>query len=163
MVIVHKFFWILCLTFFITNAALSSIGAAQENSSTLAEIQEQAFRSGPTVTFQSLNSEINKTQNETVELFLKNPSLNNVTLEADMNVSVPSDTHVYSEDGSIASVSGTVNEHFSVLPGSSKTVTLHIIGERTGTFSVHSNVNYWPDRNKNDLGTISQNDSFNVT
>jgi len=159
---VRKFFWILCLISLIANAALSSIGAAQENSSTLVETQEQAFRSGPIVTFQSLNYEINKTQNETVELFLKNPSLNNVTLETDMNVSVPSDIHVYSEDGSISSVSGVVNEHFSVLPGSSKTVTLHIIGERTGTFAVHSNVNYWPSKNKNDLKTISQDSSFNV-
>ena len=159
----RKFFWILCLTSLIANAALSSIVIAQENSSILIESQEQAFRFGPTVIFQSLNSEINKTQNGTVELFLKNPSLNNVTLEADMNVSAPSNIRIYSEEGDISSAISTVNEHFSVLPGSSKTVTLHIIGEKTGTFSVHSNINYWPGKNKNDLNTISQDSSFDVT
>lgn len=159
----RKFFWILCLTSLIANAALSSIVIAQENSSILIESQEQAFRFGPTVIFQSLNSEINKTQNGTVELFLKNPSLNNVTLEADMNVSAPSNIRIYSEEGDISSAISTVNEHFSVLPGSSKTVTLHIIGERTGTFSVHSNINYWPDKNKNYLSTMSQDSSFEVT
>ena len=79
-----------------------------------------------------------------------------------MNVSVPSDVQIYSEDSSMSGGIGTVNEHFSVLPGSSKTVTLHIIGRRTGTFSVHSNVNYWPGKNKNDLSTISQDSSFDV-
>ncbi len=159
----RKFFWVLCLTFLIADAALSSISVAQENSSTPVETQEQAFRFGPTVTFQSLNSEINKTQNGTVELFLKNPSLNNVILEVDMNVSIPSDVQIYSEDSSMSVGIGTVNEHFSLLPGSSKTITLHIIGERTGTFSVHSKVNYWPGKNKNDFNTISQDSSFDVT
>ncbi len=160
--IVRQFFWTLCLTSLIANVALSSIGIAQENSSTLVETQEQAFKFGPTVTFQSLNSEINQTRNGTIELFLKNPSLNNVTLEADMNVSAPSNFRIYSEDGSISGATGTVNKHFSVLPGSSKTVTLHIIRERPGTFSVHSNVNYWPGKNKNDISTISQDSSFDI-
>jgi len=53
---VRKFFWVLCLTFLIADAALSLISVAQENSSTLVETQEQAFKFGPTVTFQSLNS-----------------------------------------------------------------------------------------------------------
>jgi len=163
LVTVRKLFLIICLTFLIVNVAFVSIDAAQKNSSTPVETQEQAFSIGPTVTFQSFNSEINTIQNGTVELFLKNPSLNNVTLEVDMNVSVPSDVHIYSEDGSMSGEVGTVNGHFSVLPGSSKTVTLHIIGERTGTFSVHSNINYWPDKNKNYLSTMSQDSSFEVT
>ena len=74
----RQFFWTLCLISLIANVALSSIGIAQGNSSTLVKTQEQAFKFGPTVNFQSLNSEINQTRNGTVELFLKNPSLNNV-------------------------------------------------------------------------------------
>ena len=134
----RKLLMILCFIFFIANIASSSIGLTEENSktndatsatSTLVETQD--FRLEPTVTVQSFNSEIDKKQNGTVEFFLKNPSLNNVTLEVDMDISVPSDiTYIYSEDGSLSRGVGSVNKHFSLPPGTSKTVTLNLKGEK---------------------------------
>jgi hypothetical protein len=168
----RKLLIILCLIFLIANVASSSIGSTQENSkandatsatSTLVEEPEQAFRFEPTVTFQSFNSEINKKQNGTIEFFLKNPSLNNVTLEVDLNIGIPSDiSYIYSEDGSLSRGVGAANKHFSVSPGTSKIVTLNFTGEKTGTLFVHSDVKYWPGKNKNDLSTMSQDSVVKV-
>ncbi len=162
----RKLIIILCFIFLIANVVSSSIGSTEENSkandaisatSTIVETQDKDFRLEPTVTVQSFNSEIDKKQSGTIEFFLKNPSLNVVTLEVDMDISVPSDiTYIYSEDGSLSRGVGAVNKHFSVPSGTSKIVTLNFTGEKTGTLSVHSNVKYWPGNNKNDLSTMSQ-------
>jgi len=56
---------------------------------------EAKFRVGPTVTLRPVNDVINKSQDGLVELYMNNPSLNDVTLTADVQISVPSGIHVY--------------------------------------------------------------------
>ena len=124
--------------------------------------KEQKFRVGPTVRLRPLNSEINKSADGLVEVFMNNPNLNDVTLEVDMAVDVPSDIYVYAADGGMTGGAGTVTGHFTVPPGSSRTITLHIKGEKVGTFPVHFTGMYWPGSNKDKWNPISLDSSFKV-
>jgi hypothetical protein len=151
-------------------AIVSNLAIAKENettcetkSSTVVETKEQVFRIGPTVSLRPLNSEINKSQDGIVELFLNNPSLNDCPLEVDMVISVPSDIYINAQDGGMSGGAGTVTGHFSVSPGSSRTITLHIKGEKVGTFPVHFGGNYWPGTNKDQWNPINLDNSFEVT
>ena len=168
----RRFLIIIFLAIFVMNVASSLIAGAQENttantnSTTSTPVEtaskEQIFRVGPTVSLRPLNSEIDKSQDGLVELFLNNPSLNDCTLEVDMEVSVPSDIYIYAQDGGMSGGAGTVTGHFSVPPGSSRTITLHIKGEKVGTFPVHFGGNYWPGTNKNKWNPITLDNSFKV-
>ncbi len=186
MIIVRKFLMILFLTIFITSIVSTSIAGAQENATanntnlsaatligtesnkkelpteTAVETKEQKFRVGPTVRLRPLNSEINKSADGIVEVFLNNPNLNEVTLEVDMAVDVPSDIYIYAADGGMSGGAGTVTGHFTVPPGSSRTITLHIKGEKVGTFPVHFSGMYWPGENKDKWNPISLDSSFEV-
>ena len=154
-----------------------SIASAQENSTenatespTVTEaptpietaVQEAKFRVGPTVRLRPLNSEIEKDKDGIVELFMNNPSLNDVSLEVDMSISVPSGIYIYGEDGGMSGGAGTVVGHFSVPPGSSRTITLHIKGTELGNFPVHFSGMYWPDGDKDKWNPMSLDNSFKV-
>lgn len=54
-----------------------------------------------------------------------------------MEVSVPSNIYIYIQDCGMSGGAGTVTSHFSVPPGSSRTITLHTQGEKEGRFPVH--------------------------
>jgi hypothetical protein len=123
---------------------------------------EKKFRVGPTVRLRPLNSNIEKDKDGIVELFLNNPSLNDISLEVDMSVSVPSGIYIYGEDGGMSGGAGTVVGHFSVPPGSSRTITLHIKGTEKGDFPVHFGGMYWPDEDKDKWNPISLDNSFKV-
>ncbi len=129
----------------------------------VAKTTEQAFKVGPTVRLLSLNSEINKSSDGLVEVFLDNPTLNDMNLEVDMEVDVPSDIYIYAQDGSMAGGAGTVIGHFSVPPGSSRTIYLHVIGKKVGTFPIHFGGMSWTGNNKNNWNSISIENSFDVT
>jgi hypothetical protein len=182
-IIVRKFLIILLLTISITSI-VSTAGAqdnttANNNSTTGIQIRtessqntsptetavatkEQKFRVGPTVRLRPLNSEINKSADGLVEVFMNNPNLNDVTLEVDMAVDVPSDIYIYAEDGGMTGGAGTVTGHFTVPPGSSRTITLHIKGEKVGTYPVHFSAMYWPGNNKDKWNPINLDSSFEV-
>jgi hypothetical protein len=66
---------------------------------------EAKFRVSPTVTLRPVNDVIDKSQDGLVELYMNNPTLNDVTLTADVQVSVPSGIHVYGEAERSTSIS----------------------------------------------------------
>jgi hypothetical protein len=123
---------------------------------------ESKFRVGPTVRLRPLNSNIEKDKDGIVELFLNNPSLNDISLELDMSISVPSGIYIYGEDWGMSGGAETVVGHFSVPPGSSRTITLHIKGTEKGDFPVHFGGMYWPDGDKDKWNPISLDNSFKV-
>ncbi|MGB9929372.1 MAG: hypothetical protein ACPK85_13380, partial [Methanosarcina sp.] len=60
-------------------------------------VSEQKFRVGPTVVLRPVNDVITENQDGLVELYIDNPSLNDVTLNVDARISVPSGIHVYGQ------------------------------------------------------------------
>ena len=119
------------------------------------EPTEAKFRVGPTVTLRPVNDVINKSQDGLVELYMNNPSLNDVTLTADVQVAVPSGIHVYGEGFGYGAAAGTVAGTFTVPPGTVRTIHINIKSEKTGTFTVHFTGLYWPDDDKDAFQQIS--------
>jgi hypothetical protein len=135
---------------------------AQENNTTVDETNatatptteptvaptEAKFRVAPTVTLRPVNDVINKSQDGLVELYMNNPSVNDVTLTADVQISVPSGIHVYGEGFGYGGAAGTVVGTFTVPPGTVRTIHINIKGEKIGTFTIHFTGLYWPSDNK---------------
>jgi hypothetical protein len=116
---------------------------------------EAKFRVGPTVTLRPVNDVINKSQDGLVELYMNNPSVNDVTLNADVQISVPSGIHVYGTGFGSGGAAGTVAGTFTVPPGATRTININIKSEKTGTFTVHFTGLYWPGDDKDAFQQIS--------
>jgi hypothetical protein len=134
-------------------AAQTAEPTAAENA-TLAPT-EAKFRVGPTVTLRPVNDIIDKSQDGLVELYMNNPSLNDVTLTADVQISVPSGVHVYGEGFGYGAAAGTVAGKFEVPPGTVRTIHINIKSEKVGTFTVHFTGLYWPNDDKDAFQQIS--------
>ncbi len=126
-------------------------------------VKEGKFRVGPTVRLRPLNDVINKSADGLIEIYMDNPSLNDVTLNVDARVNVPSGIYVYGQGFGEAGAAGTVYGTFSVPPGKARTIYLNIKAEKTGDFSAHFSGLYWPDDNKDAFNPISLDHSFKVT
>ena len=134
-------------------AAPTAEPTAAENA-TLAPT-EAKFRVGPTVTLRPVNDVIDKSQDGLVELYMNNPSLNDVTLTADVQISVPSGIHVYGEGFGYGAAAGTVAGKFTVPPGTVRTIHINIKSEKVGDFTVHFTGLYWPNDDKDAFQQIS--------
>jgi len=113
------------------------------------------FRIAPTITLRPVNDVIDKSQDGLVELYINNPSLNDVTLTADVQISVPSGIHVYGEGFGYGGAAGTVAGKFEIPPGTVRTININIKGEQVGTFAVHFTGLYWPGDDKDAFQQMS--------
>ena len=120
------------------------------------------FRVGPTVKIRPLNDVINKTSDGLIEIYMDNPSLNDVTLNVDARISVPSGIHVYGQGFGEAGAAGTVYGTFSVPPGSARTIYINIKAEKTGEFFAQFSGLYWPGDDKDAYQPISLTHPFKV-
>ncbi|MFC1925703.1 hypothetical protein ACFLW2_03285 [Chloroflexota bacterium] len=139
-----------CLLFAITLLVLStSLAVAIEES------DEEEFRVGPTVRLRPLCDEITSSQDGLIEVYLKNPAVNDITLHFDVDVSVPSGMHVYGEGFGTAAAAGTVSAQFDVAPGLERTVYVNVKAEQLGDFFIHFSGYYWPGDDKDDWRPVS--------
>jgi len=125
-------------------------------------VTEKKFRVGPTVKLRPLNDVINKSSDGLIELYMDNPSLNDVTLNVDARISVPSGIHVYGQGFGEAGAAGTVYGTFDVPPGKARTIYITIKAEKTGDFYAQFSGLYWPDDNKDAYNPISLTHPFKV-
>jgi hypothetical protein len=125
-------------------------------------VAEQKFRVGPTVVLRPVNDVITEKEDGLVELYIDNPSLNDVTLNVDARISVPAGIHVYGQGFAQTGAAGTVYGIFSVPPGSARTISINIKGDKVGTSTVHFSGLYWPGDNKDDYNPISLSHPFVV-
>ena len=123
-------------------------------------VAEQKFRVGPTVVLRPVNDVITQNQDGIVELYIDNPSLNDVTLNVDARISVPSGIHVYGQGFGQAGAAGTVYGTFTVPPGTARTININVKGEKVGTYTVHFSGMYWPGDNKDCYNPISLTHPF---
>jgi hypothetical protein len=116
------------------------------------------FRVGPSVTLRPVTDVIETNQDGIVELFMNNPSLNDVTLNVDARVSVPSGIHVYGESFGQGAGAGVVAGTFSVPPGTSRTIILVVKADKSARIGSHSLMFtglYWPGENKDNFQPLS--------
>ncbi len=123
------------------------------------------FRVGPSVTLRPVTDVIEANQDGIVELFMNNPSLNDVTLNVDARISVPSGIHVYGQSFGEAAGAGVVAGTFSVPPGTSRTIIVVIKADksaRIGSHTLQFTGLYWPDDNKDAFQPLSLTYSVTV-
>ena len=116
---------------------------------------EAKFRVGPTVILRPVNDVIDKSQDGIVELYMYNPTVNTVTLTADVQVSVPSGIHVYGAGFGSGGAAGTVAGTFTVPPGATRTININIKADKVGDCTVHFTGLYWPGDDKDAFQQIS--------
>jgi hypothetical protein len=134
----------------------------QTEPATETPVAEQKFRVGPTVVLRPVNDVITKDEDGLVELYIDNPSLNDVTLNVDARISVPSGIHVYGQDFAQTGAAGTAYGTFSVPSGSARTISIDLKGDKVGTYTVHFSGLYWPGDNKDSYNPISLSHPFEV-
>ena len=123
------------------------------------------FRVGPSVTLRPVTDVIEADQDGVVELFMNNPSLNDVTLNVDARVSVPSGIHVYGESFGQAAGAGVVYGTFSVPPGTARTIALVIKADKTARIGSHTlqfTGLYYPGEDKDNYQPLSLTYSVTV-
>jgi hypothetical protein len=123
-------------------------------------VAKQKFRVGPTVILRPVNDVITKGEDGLVELYIDNPTLNDVTLNVDARISVPSGIQVYGQGFGQGDAAGTVYGTFSVPPGTVRTISVNIKGEKVGTYTLHFSGMYWPGDNKDNYNPISLTHPF---
>lgn len=135
----------------------------QAPTTVVTEKGEGKFRVGPTVRIRPLNDVISQYQDGLVELYMDNPSLNDVTLSVDARISVPSGIHVYGQSFGEAGAAGMVYGKFEIPPGSARTINIVIKAEKIGDFSAQFSGLYWPGENKDAYQPISLTHPFKVS
>lgn len=125
-------------------------------------VSEQKFRVAPTVVLRPVNDVITENEDGLVELYIDNPSLNDVTLNVDARISVPAGIHVYGQGFAQTGAAGTVYGTFSVPPATARTFYIDIKGDKPGTYTIHFSGLYWPEDNKDAYNPISLTHPFVV-
>ncbi len=123
------------------------------------------FRVGPSVTLRPVTDVIDANQDGLVELYMNNPSFNDVTLNVDARVSVPSGIHVYGESFGQTAGTGQVYGTFSVPPGTARTISVVIKADnsaRIGSHTLQFTGLYWPGDNRENYQPLSLTYSVNV-
>jgi hypothetical protein len=123
------------------------------------------FRVGPSVTLRPVTDVIEANQDGIVELFMNNPSLNDVTLNVDAQISVPSGIHVYGQSFGQAAGAGVVSGTFSVPPGTARTIAVVVKADssaRIGSHTLQFTGLYWPGDNKDAFQPLSLTYSVTV-
>ncbi len=130
-----------------------------------AAVTQGKFRVGPSITLRPVTEVIETNQDGIVELFMTNPSLNDVTLTVDAQVKVPSGIHVYGESFGQGSGAGVVAGTFSVPPGTSRTIILTVKADKSARIGSHTlsfTGLYWPGNDKDNFQPLSLTYSVTV-
>jgi CARDB len=126
---------------------------------------EPKFRVGPTVYLRPVADEIDTAQDGLVEIYIDNPSLNDVTLNFDMRVHVPSGLHVYGQGFGMGTAAGTVYGILEVPPGTVRTAHLNVKADESAvgkTFFIHFSSYYYPNDNEDLYNSVSLTHPFKV-
>lgn len=73
---------------------------------------------------------------------------------------MPARVHVYGQSFGQADAAGTVYGTFSVPPGTVRTISVNVKGEKVGTYTIHLGGMYWPGDNKDNYNPISLTHPF---
>ncbi len=123
------------------------------------------FRVGPTVRLRPVTDVIKRNQDGIIEVYVDNPSLNDVKLTIEARISVPSGFHVYGQQFGMSGGAGTVTGIFEAPPGTGRVIPIAIkVDEsaRLGSHSLQFTATYWPGDNKDSYQVQSLTYSVNV-
>lgn len=128
-----------------------------------AQRNNRGFRENPTTRLRPVQDEITADQDGIIEVFMVNPSVNDVPLSVDIVITVPSGVHVYGDGFACAGTgAGACAGSFTILPAQSKTAVINVKGDKVGSHQVHFSGYWWPGENKDMRQPISLTHPFKV-
>ena len=168
---VNKF--LLCVFVVIGLVAISTFAASAEDlsnnvtadqtiSQPVAKVTEGKFRVGPTVRIRPLSDVINKSSDGIIEIYFDNPGANDVSLTAEVHITVPSGINVFGQGFGIAQAAGVLYARFDIPPGTVRTAYINIKAEKTGNFYAQFSGTYYPGENKDKYQPLSLTYPFKV-
>lgn len=132
------------------------------NAQPTVKVTEGKFRVGPTVRIRPLTDVINKSSDGLIEIYLENPGLNDVSLTAEIHITVPSGIDVYGQGFGDAQAAGVLYAKMGVPPGTARTAYINIKAEKTGNFYAELSGTYYPGQNKDNYQPLSFTYPFKV-
>jgi len=121
------------------------------------------FRENPTTRLRPVQDRITSDQDGIIEVFIVNPSVNEVTISVDIVIAVPSGVHVYGEGFACSATgAGACSGSFTILPAQSKTVVVNIKSDKIGSHIVHFSGYWWPGEDRDMRQPISLTHPFEV-
>lgn len=123
---------------------------------------KDTFRTGPTVSLRPVKDDISKSEDGLIELYMDNPSVNDVVMYADVRISVPSGIGIYGQGFGDTGSAGVLHGTFDIPPGKSRTIQMLVKGEKTGEFLIKFGGLYWPGEDKDAFQPISLTHNFKV-
>lgn len=138
---------------------------AQKVNISLNQTEIPEFFVNPTVEINMTNNIISSDRNGVIEVMVVNSPLNNVDLNIDLHINVPSDIHVYG-DGFEITPAGIFEGYycaFEVPPGTQEVFHVYFRSEEIGEFNFTLDGLYYPKGNKDFSNSISGDYSLIVT
>ena len=121
------------------------------------------FRENPTTRLRPVQDKITSDQDGIIEVFMVNPSVNDVTISVDIIIAVPSGVHVYGDGFACgATGAGACSGSFTILPAQSKTVVVNIKADKIGSHLIHFSGYWWPGEDRDMRQPISLTHPFEV-
>jgi len=119
----------------------------------ISSIYASEFRVSPEVNVYMPVDELKLGENGVIELAIHNPIANDVILNGELSLRVPSNVIV--EGGDINNCGGgKYYLQFSAKPGESKTITLRLKFPKEGKYTIDAKVLYWPGEDKDNYKDI---------
>lgn len=132
------------------------------NAQPTVKVTEGKFRVGPTVRIRPLSDVINKSSDGLIEIYLENPGINDVSLTAEIHITVPPGIDVYGQGFGEAQAAGVLYAQMSIPPGTVRTAYINIKAEKTGNFYGQLSGTYYPGENKDNYQPLSFTYPFSV-
>ena len=121
------------------------------------------FFVNPTVEINMANNVSSSDRNGVMEVMVVNSPLNNVNLNIDLHINVPSDIHVYGDGFEITPRDDGYYCAFEVPPGTREVFQVYFRSEEIGEFNFTLDGLYYPKGNKDFSNSISGDYSLIVT
>lgn len=120
-----------------------------------ANVIEEKFRTVPIVRIRSLSDVINKSSDGLIEIYLENPDSNDISLTAEINITVPSGINVYGQGFGDAQAAGVLYAKMGIPPGNVRIAYVNIKAEKTGNYFAQLNGTYYPGKNNDKHRSLS--------
>lgn len=111
--------------------------------SNITELTPEDIKLAPLISLISLKTTVNETERAIITLSIINPVINNVNINADLNLKIPSDAFLVESTFVQTQSDNTVHSIHELEPGAERHIQIGVISNKVGTFNITSKVTYY--------------------
>ena len=133
-----------------------------DNSADNSDATSIAEPMGPTISFQTAQSDVTVDNDAIIAGYVSNPALNDQDMHVIVSAHVPTNILIHSSDNILMGGAGLVEGTYTLSPNQNAVIDVHAIGSKVGPYVTTFNVMYWFGKDKKHFKTINLDDSFVV-